>query len=349
MLAALDVLYPSEVDVIAFMPPAGQLLVELQQRGILVVPFEINVLQLEQQLQVLQSAIVQHNLQLLHANSLAMGRKLGKLAPHLDIPTSTHVRDIIKLKKSAINDLNQHQALLAVSNATRDFMIAQGIESLRIRTLHNGIDTSKFLPRPKTGWLQRELYLPEGSILAATIGQICLRKGQLDLANAAVLLHHTFPSLHFLLIGERHSQKQESVDFDNQITAVFKDAGILSHIHRLGYRDDMHLLLNEIDVVIHPARQEPLGRVLLEAASSGVPVVTTSVGGTSEILTDQHSAILVSPGNVSELASGVANLLLDQTLWERFTENARSHIQANFSISLSAENLLAAWQDVLRQ
>ena len=64
----------------------------------------------------------------------------------------------------------------------------------------------------------------------------------------------------------------------------------------MGVRSDVDRMLGEATLLVHPARQEPLGRVLLEAAAAGIAVVTTTVGGTREIFPpDRNAAILVPP------------------------------------------------------
>ncbi len=286
---------------------------------------------------------------LLHANSLSMGRLTAAAAARLRIPAAAHLRDIVKLSSSAIDELNGNRLLVAVSRATRDFHVAQGMDAAKIRVIHNGIDCDAFQPRPATGGLKRALGVPEAAFLVAAIGQIGIRKGLDVLAQAAALLAQRHVStdrrapFHYVLIGERHSTKQESIEFDQRITDVFAQAGISHRLHRLGYRDDVAALLSEVDVLAHPSRQEPLGRVLLEAAASGVPIVATSVGGTGEILRDGYSALLVPPDDPIALADVILELTLDESLRQRLTQNARAEIVARFSIDRAAQQLADTW------
>ena len=142
--------------------------------------------------------------------------------------------------------------------------------------MYNGVDVERFRPRAATGKLKTQLALPENCFLSATIGQIGLRKGQDVLAEAAALAAARMPHAHFLLVGQRHSSKAESIDFERNVTRTFYQAGLRDRLHLLGYRDDIDRLMNEIDLLVHPAHQEPLGRVLLEAAASEVPIVATA-------------------------------------------------------------------------
>ncbi|WP_437230543.1 glycosyltransferase family 4 protein [Planctomicrobium sp. SH661] len=348
MLAALDQLVPTYVDPVALCLKPGPLVTELGRRGIRT--------QLAPELPTRDAfanwcndAIASFHLELLHANSLSMARQLGEAAPHLNRPTSAHIRDIMKLSRGAVQALNQHRFLAAVSHATRTAHVEQGIQPERLITLYNGVDGSRFRPAARTGWLHREFNLPPQIRLAATIGQICLRKGQNDLAAAAVLLRETCPDLHFLLVGERHSTKAESLEFDAALTETFREAGMEHRLHRLGFRNDISTLLTEIDLLIHPARQEPLGRVLLEAAACGVPIVATNVGGTPEILKHGESAWLVPPARPDAIASGVETLLSELDLARALGAAARRDVLQRFSIESAATALLNFWRGALNQ
>lgn len=297
---------------------------------------------------------------LLHANSLAMGRLSGALSPRLTIPTSCHLRDIIGLSATAVDELNGNRRIVAVSEATKSFHAAQGVgrasrrgsepndSEPAIDVIRNGVDLDAFQPRPRTGSLLRELRLPGDSILAATIGQIALRKGQDVLARAAVSLAAKLPKLHYLLIGERHSTKRESIEFDAQITAVFHDAGIRERLHRLGRRNDVASLLNEVDLLVHPARQEPLGRVLLEAAASGTPIIATNVGGTAEILRDGVSARLIPPDDPEALAVAIRELAELSERRIEFIQQARLEMERRFDIRDSADAHARFWRRIVK-
>ncbi|MBT4864950.1 MAG: glycosyltransferase, partial [Planctomycetaceae bacterium] len=197
-----------------------------------------------------------------------------------------------------------------------------------------------------TGELKRELGLPDDAFLVATIGQIGLRKGQDVLAEAAVRAARNSPSVHFLLVGVRNSSKQESIDFESDLIARFESAGLSDRLYRLGYRDDVAQIMNEADLLVHPAHQEPLGRVLLEAAASGLPIIATDVGGTSEIVEDGNSARLIPPNDPALLSSAITELRSDEVLRERLAASARNRAEAVFDIDTAARALCGVWGEI---
>jgi glycosyltransferase involved in cell wall biosynthesis len=275
-----------------------------------------------------------------------MGRLTGTAATQLGIPCSAHLRDIVGLSSGAIADLNGNSQLIAVSASVRAFHVAQGLVADRTTVIHNGIDLTAFSPRPRTGWLRRELGLPESTLLVAAIGQICLRKGQDVFAKAAVQAAVSLTNAHFLLIGYRHSTKPESISYERDIAQTFATAGLSDRFHPLGERSDVPQILNELDVLVHAARQEPFGRVLLEAAAAGVPIIATDVGGTREMLTDGEHALLVPPDNPSAITDALLRLSRDADLRTRLRDSARQHVARCFPIERSANELLRTWRAV---
>jgi glycosyltransferase involved in cell wall biosynthesis len=102
--------------------------------------------------------------------------------------------------------------------------------------------------------------------------------------------------------------------------------------------------MNEIDLLVHPAHQEPLGRVLLEAAAAGLPIVATDVGGTSEILSDGHSSRLIRPDDPKMLATAIEELIRDPEMRQRFAAAARAEIESRFPVQRAAEELRRLWK-----
>jgi glycosyltransferase involved in cell wall biosynthesis len=282
---------------------------------------------------------------LIHANSLSTARIAGPVASQLSMRSIGHLRDIIKLSASTVADLNQHLALIAVSNATRDFHLQQGLQPQKCRFLYNGVDLSEFQPRPSTGYLHRELAIPNDSRLIAVIGQLGLRKGtDVALASARNTIEQ-FPETHWLIVGERTSAKAESREFEMRLRQMAAETSLRSHIHFLGNRTDIASLLAECTLLVHAAHQEPLGRVLLEAAAAGTAIVATNVGGTPEIFPSEfESAILVPPNDPDAITSAVSSLLANEPRRLSYAYAAHRRAESAFDIRDAARRLVRQYQ-----
>jgi glycosyltransferase involved in cell wall biosynthesis len=348
MLAVLDRPVCRQFEFVAVAPSTGPLVEALDARGIRRVPLQLRDgddkrLPRDVVCENLCSALSAVSPDIVHANSLSMGRLTGAIADQIGVPTIVHLRDILKLSRAAIDDLNRNRLLIAVSQATRNFHVAQHLDAERSRVLYNGVDCAAFRPRPATGELKRELGLPDDVFLVVTIGQIGLRKGQDVLAEAAVRVAESTPDVHYLVVGVRNSSKQESIEFESNLIARFEAAGLGDRLHRLGYRGDVEWIMNEADLLVHPANQEPLGRVLLEAAASGLPIIATNVGGTPEIVEDGSSARLIAPNDPTLLASAVLELRSDGALRERLAVAARKRAETVFDSDAAARGLCRVW------
>jgi glycosyltransferase involved in cell wall biosynthesis len=354
MLATLPAVAADGFDVFVAAPPSGALADELGRRGIPHVEWRTHdepggrrpLNRLREDLANLLRRSQPH---LLHANSLSTARIAGPVAEKCDVRSIGHLRDILKLGTQAVQDLNAHRRLLAVSRATRDFHIAQGLDALKCDVVHNGVDLAEFQPRPATGYLHRELNLPTDARLDVIIGQLGIRKGT-DVALAAALqIADQFTDFHWLVVGERTSTKDEAREFEDLLLSIAAEEPLAGHVHFLGSRTDVSALMAECDLLVHAARQEPLGRVLLEAAASGLAIVATDVGGTREIFpTVANAAVLVPTNNPSALADAIHSLLTDDHHRQQLGDAARQRAESAFDIRNAAANLIEQYRNVLK-
>lgn len=352
LLAARSQLAEAGFEIVALAPSEGPLASRLASEGIEVVPFVTQNAageraSQEQLRERLSEMLVKLRPDLLHANSLAMGRLAGPVADEKKLPSLAHVRDIIKLSRAAIADLNRNTRLLAVSHATRDFHINQGLDAAKVEVLYNGVDLDEFRPCQPTGCLHARLKIPPDALLIGSIGQLVLRKGHDVLAAAAARLARQCPQAHWLLIGSRHSQKAEAVEHERSLHETFAAAGLAERVHFLGTVDGIADLLPELTLLVHPSRQEPLGRVLLEAAACGVACIATDVGGTREIFPPELGAArLVPVDDDAALASAITALASHPDECARLGLAARQRAEMNFDIRRSAAGLVEHYRAI---
>ena len=348
MLATLDGIQAAGLTPVVMAPLQGPLADALDCRNVELLPFDChaadgNRIPQNRLREQLTAAFRRRRPALLHANSLAMGRLSGPVAAKLGLPSLSHLRDIIRLSAQAVSDLNHHARLIAVSHATRAFHVAGGLDAEKTHVVYNGVDLDEFRPRPSTGYLHQELGLRPETQLIGTIGQISLRKGQDIFLRAASQIAAKQSDVHYLIVGERFSQKDESRQFERDLHDIMD-----SRVHFLGVRGDVCRLLNELTLLVHAARQEPLGRVLLEAAASGTAILATDVGGTSEIFPPEAAAArLVSSDDPTALADALQGLLGNTVLRSRLAAAARHRAKEQFNIRLSVDNLLRHYGNLM--
>lgn len=355
MLATLPALTAAGFEVHVAAPPTGPLAAALRHVGTPVVTWVARDPSdrrkpLDGLRDELAAVLRQLRPGLLDANSLSMSRVSGPVAAAVGVRSVGHLRDIVNLSQQVVGDLNAHQRLIAVSRATREFHVAQGVDATRCVVIHNGVDLDEFRPRPTTGYLHRELRLPPKARLVAVIGQLGLRKGVDTALVAAGRVADVRPDVHWLIVGERTSGKHESRVFEAHLQTFASGPNLAGRVHFLGQRRDVAQLMVECELLVHAARQEPLGRVLLEAAASGLAIVATDVGGTREIFPEaSYCAAVVSPEHSAAIGDAVIGLLGDDALRLQVGAAARRRAEQAFDIRVAAQRLVEEYQAVLNE
>jgi glycosyltransferase involved in cell wall biosynthesis len=111
--------------------------------------------------------------------------------------------------------------------------------------------------------------------------------------------------------------------------------GIAARVAFLGWRDDLPALLADADLLICPSRHEPLGNVVIEAWSAGLPVVATASDGPANLIKDGETGILVplSPagGAAAALARAIERVSGDAPLRRRVAAAGRRAYEAEFT------------------
>jgi L-malate glycosyltransferase len=221
--------------------------------------------------------------------------------------------------------LQRFDAMIAVSEAVHDGLLASGMPARRLVTVPNGIRPP--LQQQPAQQLQRQLRLPAhtGPVIGS-VGRLCRTKGLDCLLWAAFLLRGRWPGLQVVLIGGAARD-------DGFATSLRRLAGDLQlAVHFCGYRDDAASLIGALDVLAVPSRAEPFGLVTLEALARRVPVVATRSGGSREIVRDGREGLLVPPGDPEALAAALHRLLADHTLRDRCRRAGPRRVAAHFTL-----------------
>jgi glycosyltransferase involved in cell wall biosynthesis len=192
-----------------------------------------------------------------------------------------------------------------------------------------GIDARGFEEAQRAGptaeALRAEFGL-QGSDVVITVGRVTREKGILDLLKAAALVHQVRPSVKFLIVGPRQGEGPFAVS----------DAELAPHseyVIATGPRPDVPSLLAMSDVFAFPsAYAEGLPRALMEAALSGMPIVTTDQPGCMEIVRDGRNGYVTPCRNPHALAERILDLLNDRGMAARMAALGPGIIKSEFSL-----------------
>src|SRR5262249_28258400 len=125
----------------------------------------------------------------------------------------------------------------------------------------------------------------------------------------------------------------QDADLESHYQQQVKDLGITDHVQFIGFLSNFELAKlyrEEADLLVHPSFAEALPTVVTEAMFSGVPVVATRVGGTPEQV-DKYGK-LVQPGDVTELAAAIDNVLEELPRFKEQAREASEYAKQTFSV-----------------
>jgi glycosyltransferase involved in cell wall biosynthesis len=172
---------------------------------------------------------------------------------------------------------------------------------------------------------RKEGNIQQGEKLIASVGTLCERKGQVDLALAINRLPPPLLSnIRVAFVGAAERQ------YDEKIRAALTPAAASRCIFP-GDVSDAISWIAAAAVLVNTSRSEAFPRTFIEAAAAGTPIIATDVDGASERLNDKRSALLYEPGNIDRLADALVSLLTDIPRGERLVGAAHADLIASWT------------------
>lgn len=202
----------------------------------------------------------------------------------------------------------------------------------RLHAVHVGIPAQQFTPR-------REHCYEDGLRTILYVGRLVPEKGQGVLLKAVARLADRGFDVTVKLVGDgwlRSELEQLAEDFGIGERAVFLGA--------VG-QDDIATLYEDATVFCLPSFAEGIPVVLMEAMAMEVPVVTTRITGIPELVEDDRSGLLVTPGNVDELTDALERLLQDPALRQRLGSEGRQKVLNEFNVDRSAARIYSLFEE----
>jgi len=133
-----------------------------------------------------------------------------------------------------------------------------------------------------------------------------------------------------LIVGDDLSGKEKR--YKKQIETEILKAGLEKHFSFLGFIKDIKEIYAQIDVLVHPAINEPFGRAIIEAMAMGKPVVAYNCGGPKEIVINNKTGYLIEPYDYRGLAEKTLQLLESRELRIKFGKAGRTRVIEKFNI-----------------
>ena len=87
-------------------------------------------------------------------------------------------------------------------------------------------------------------------------------------------------------------------------------------------------------MLILPSYSEGIPNVILEAMATKTPIISTNVGGLSEVLTDNYNSVITLPKNPGRLSSDIQRMLKDAQFRSQLARNAYKDVQEKYDITI---------------
>lgn len=209
--------------------------------------------------------------------------------------------------------------IIAVSNAVKQVLISDGICPEVIDVVYDGIDVKWFSEDMDNDYLYEEFGLDPVFPIVGIVAALAPHKDHKTFLQACFHVKKTNPYVQFLIVGEG--------ELRCKLQQMVKRLGIESNVIFTGFRFDIPQILSILDVFVVSSYLEGLNTSILEAQSSGVPVIATKTGGIPEIIKDGINGLLVLPRHPESLAERIVQLINDRTLANRLASIAKEDVK----------------------
>ncbi len=246
--------------------------------------------------------------------------------------TTAHAGDVFPLKKGFLKafgkkSIKYSDFCTANSNYTKS-KLNSILKPKNLEVIPMGVDLHLFSGKKKLDVKRR--YGIKGKLILS-VGRLAEKKGLTYLISALHLLKNKFPDIRLLIIGDGPEKgnlmrQVNSLGLGNRVifTGKIKNDLLPSYYASA----DIFVLPS---IITKNGDTEGLGVVLLEAISSGTPVIASNVGGIPDIVKDGKTGLLVSQKNPKQLATAISKLLSNPELSRRLVKNGKGHIRETYN------------------
>ncbi|MDX2412082.1 MAG: glycosyltransferase family 4 protein [Woeseiaceae bacterium] len=288
---------------------------------------------------------------LIHLNNGARSDTPGILAARTqETPSVCHVRTLAKLTYANTAAARSVRVFLCISNAVRERLVDQGIESSRCIVVPNAVDTVRFSEsdiaaadiRTEFGW-------DNSDKVFALVGRVVSWKGQDFFIQAIAEARKTDPSIRGLIVGEGDATPKNDA-YVGKLRSIVSDLGLDDSIKFTGHRSDIPSIMKASDAVVCASSlPEPFGRVIIESMAVGTPAIATDAGGATDIITDGENGILVPIQDDAALAQAMLRLSRDSDFVQELRSKAMLTVADRYTVTRHVDQVCGIYESVLEQ
>jgi glycosyltransferase involved in cell wall biosynthesis len=219
-----------------------------------------------------------------------------------------------------------------------------GLFDSNVSVIRPGIDPRPFhLPMETATRDKIRLEFGAGleDLLIGTVACLKPQKAPEDIVRVAHRLCEKLPHARFVLIGDGELRPR--------VEALIQQYGLHDRVRLAGWRRDIDRAMKSFDVLLHTSHWEGLPRVILEAATVGLPIVATRVGGVEEVVASGCNARLCEAGDIEGLAAELEGIVQGDEKGVRGKSVVRGELPEGFHIEEMVKQYQYLYDKLLSQ
>lgn len=299
----------------------------------------------------LVNVVKDHNIEILHVHYAIPHAYAGFMAQQMlleegiKIPmvTTLHGTDITLVgnhpfyKPAVTFSINKSDAVTSVSESLKQDTLTHFPIKRPIEVIPNFIDLSKM--DQQDGPCERGAMAEPHERIITHVSNLRPVKRLLDVVEIFDRVVAQCPA-RLVIVGDGPDKAPAK--------ALIEQKGLKSKVQFMGNSDEVHKILCLTDLFLLPSQIESFGLAALEAMACRVPVISTNVGGLSEVNVHGYSGYLSDVGDVESMAENALSILMDDATLDRFKDQARAQAQ-NFSIDLVVPQYEALYKKTIAE
>ena len=187
--------------------------------------------------------------------------------------------------------------------------------------------------------LREEYGLNDDHLVVGITGRLREEKGHRYLLDAWAEFSRETPEARLLVVGDGSL----GGEFKQQV----KQLGTEDSVIFTGFRKDVPDVLASLDLFVMPSISEGLGTAILEAGAARLPIIASRVGGIPDIIEDGRTGLLTEPHDPKSILEALRRLRDDRDLARKLAENARAHVETEFSPEQLVAKTERCYEEVL--
>jgi len=225
------------------------------------------------------------------------------------------------------NDLKTHgDCVLSICSYNYTHLVQFGFDSRKIIYHPVGIDTYYF------NYFIRK-YEPGQKLIILSVGRLVWEKGYPYALDGMKLIKQKKVNFEYRIIGEGPALQD--------LMRKCAELGLNEHVTFLGLKnqEDIKHEMHNSHLFLLSSVAEALPLVVMEASSTGMPVIATDVGSVREEIIDNVTGKVVPPANSNAIVDAIMEILRNPGNWEKMGKSGREHIHNRYDINILSMKL----------